>query len=88
MIQDRNHIILKNARKLMYYIDDIEKEKLAASEILTALVYQPKLEIFVSYIIISPEAANALKGCTMQVARVCPANPESLAISRPSGDQP
>lgn len=38
MIQDRNHIILKNARKLMYYIDDIEKEKLAASEILTALV--------------------------------------------------
>jgi len=37
-----------------YHIDDNEREKKAASEILTALVYQPKLEIFNSYIIISP----------------------------------
>ena len=56
---------------------------MAASVILTALVCQPELKIFNSYIIIGQAAAKALKGCTMQAVQVCPANPESLAIFRP-----
>ena len=60
---------------------------MAASEILTALVYKPKLEMFSSNLIVCPESANASKTCTMQAAQACPVNPEALATSHLSIDQ-